>query len=114
MFNSFFSHDEYAARAYEANLAAQAGYETEAQLIRRQSIDLSPLFAKVTSAIANLFTPSRDLPAALAYDASQIADAGYLPEAEPVEPSAGLFEIVTIWLHRPVAKAPRLANTVTP
>jgi hypothetical protein len=55
MFNSFYSRDEYAARAYEANLAAQAGYSVEAQLIHHQSINLSPLFSMLTKVATSLF-----------------------------------------------------------
>jgi len=50
MFNKIFSHDETSARAYEANQLAEAGYESEAQMIRRQSTDFSPLFAKFNKA----------------------------------------------------------------
>ncbi len=55
MFNSFYIHDEYAARAYEANLAAQAGYSTGAQLTRRQGINHPSLFSLLAKAIASLF-----------------------------------------------------------
>ena len=83
MTNIFFSHDETSARAYEANQLANAGYETEAQMVRRQSVNLAPLFDAIRSAAASLF--SRDLPAALAYEASLNDAAGYLPETAITE-----------------------------
>ena len=107
MFTNMFSYDEIAARAYEAHQMVEAGYEDEARMIRRKTIDLSPLFNKVFSAAARFFAGTRDLPAALAYDASQFADAGYLPEPSSDEKPTGLFENVTAWIMtRP---APRTA-----
>ena len=117
MFSNLISHDEPSALAYQAYQMANAGYEDEALMILRKTINLSPLFEKVSSAIASLFATSRDLPAALAYDAGQFAEAGYLPEADNDEKPTGIFENVTIWImtrttHRTAAR--RLANTVTP
>ena len=104
MFNKIFSHDEISALAYEANQMVDTGYAAEAQTIHRQTIDVSPLFAKVSSAITSLFSTSRDQPAALAYDASQFADAGYLPEPSNDEKPTGLFENVTAWILTPAAR----------
>ena len=118
MFNKIFSHDEISARAYEADQMAAAGYPDEAKMIRRKVVDLSPLFNKsvsmVSDAIASLLRS--DLPAALAYEASQIADAGYLPETCNDEKATGLFENVTAWIMVPAHRtaAPCMANTVTP
>ena len=117
MFSNMISHDEPAALAYQAYQLANAGYEEEAQMIRHKTIDFSPLFAKVSGAIASLFATSRDLRAALAYDASQFAGAGYLPETCNDQKPTGLFDNVTIWIMTrtaPRTAAPHLANTVTP
>jgi hypothetical protein len=113
MSNKIFSNDEISALAYEANQLASAGYESDAQRVRRQSINFAPLFDKVSSAVASLF--SRDLPAALAYEARQMAAAGCLPEATD-EKETGLFEKVTAWMKKPAprhASAPRLAHNVS-
>jgi hypothetical protein len=125
MYSNLISHDEPAALAYQAYQLATAGYPDEAEMIRRKKIDLSPLFGtlknkiagKVFSAIASLFSTSRDLPAALAYDASQFAEAGYLPETCNDDKPSGLFENVTAWIMKrpaPRTAAPCLADTVTP
>jgi hypothetical protein len=117
MFNNMFSYDEIAARSYEAHQMVEAGYPDDAQMIRRQSVDLSPLFAKISDAVARFFVATRDLPAALAYDASQFADASYLPETCSDDKVAGLFENVTTWvMARPAPRtaAPCLADAVTP
>jgi hypothetical protein len=104
MSNKIFSHDEPAALAYAANQMTAAGYADEAQMIRRQPIDLTPLFDKVGEIIASLFSTSRDLPAALAYDANQISDAGYLPETSNDDKPTGLFENITVWIMTPAAR----------
>ena len=116
MSNKIFSTDEISALAYEANQMVDTGYAAEAQTIRRQTIDVSPLFAKVSSAITSLFSTSRDLPAALAYDASQFADAGYLSETSYDEKPTGLFENVTAWIMPPAARRTatfRLAHSIS-
>ena len=117
MFNKMFLQEECAALAYQAIQLEKAGYPDKAKMIRRKRIDLSPVIDAVSSAVASLFAGSRDLPAALAYDAAQIADAGYLPETNNDEKPSGLFENVTAWIMtRPAPRtaAPCLATTTIP
>jgi hypothetical protein len=104
MFSNMISHDEPSALAYQAYQMTTAGYEDAAEMILRKRYDFSPIFRKLSSAAARFFAGTRDLPAALAYDASQFADAGYLPEPSDDEKPTGLFENVTAWILTPAAR----------
>jgi hypothetical protein len=98
MSTKMFYHDEISALAYESNQMADAGYAHEAQLIRRQAIDLSPVFDQINLAVASLFR--RDLPAALAYETNQMAaaDDRVFPCPDTKDPS--FLEKVTAWAMR--------------
>lgn len=82
MTNKFFSNDELSALAYEANQIAAAGYEDEAQMIRRQPTFTAWIAATAATIVTSLSAAlvPHDLPAALAYEANQTASAGYLFE----------------------------------
>ncbi len=83
----FFSNDELSALAYEANQMASAGYEAEAQLIRRQPTFTAWIAETASRLIKSLSATlfSHDLPAALAYEANQIAATGYKEETQVIE-----------------------------
>jgi hypothetical protein len=115
MFTNMFSYDVIAARTCTASQLANAGYENKTQTTHRQSIDLSPLFVKISDALASLFR--RDEPAALAYEANQLAAAGYQADACNDAKVAGLFDNVTVFIMSRAARrnaAPCLAHSVTP
>jgi len=101
MFNKIFSNNEISALAYEANQLSNAGYEAEAQMIRREPLSTAKFAAALRDAFASLF--SRDLPAALAYEAGQNAAAGYLPETCSDDHRPSFFE-PTAWLNKPAAE----------
>jgi hypothetical protein len=79
MTNKFFSNDELSALAYEANQMVSAGYEDEAQMIRRQPTFTAWIAATAATVVASLSAAlvTHDLPAAMAYEAKQAAAAGY-------------------------------------
>jgi hypothetical protein len=104
MTSIFFSPDEISALAYEANQLETAGYPSEAETIRRQPLSTTRITTMFTTFFSTIFASlfSRDLPAALAYEASQMQNAGYLPENDLTSPqpsfAANAINLVSITL----------------
>jgi hypothetical protein len=82
MINTFFSHDEPAALAYAAYKATAAGDTNHAAELRH-SFSFSTWLASTAAAIFRMTAAllKRDEPAALAYEAQQMAEAGYTSNA---------------------------------
>jgi hypothetical protein len=102
MSTKMFIHKDTSRLAYVAEEMTAAGFEGEVQMARRRRIDFTSFF--------RLFRG--DLPAALAYEAHQMASADDRRDTCLDEKGPSFFEKVTAWVTRkPVTQ--RLAQTAS-